>query len=96
MGMSMHVVGIRPADEKWQKMKQVWDACIEANISPPAEVDKVDKFFNGDTPDDKGVLVEIRSKACTSEYNEDMREGIEVDISKLPKDVKIVRFYCSW
>lgn len=27
MGMSMHVVGYKPADEHWKKMKAAWDAC---------------------------------------------------------------------
>jgi hypothetical protein len=47
MGMSTHVVGFKPPDEKWRKMKAVWDACEAAGTDPPAAVSK---FFEGDVP----------------------------------------------
>ena len=35
MGMSTHVLGIRPPDEKWRKMKQVYESCIEMDVEIP-------------------------------------------------------------
>lgn len=84
----MYVVGLKPVDDKWRKYKTIWDACEAAGVKLPKEVYE---FFNGIYPeDDKGVSVNIPH----AEYNNDCRTGIDVDISKLPKDVTIVRFYC--
>lgn len=89
MGMSTHVVGFRPPDEKWKKMKAVWDACKVAKTEIPESV--VD-FFNGETPDPAGVEVEIKAK----DWSMDSASGYEIDLDKLPKDIKTIRFYNSW
>lgn len=93
MSMSTHVVGLKPADEKWQKMKAVYDACVAAKTSIPKEVME---FFDGEPPDKFGVRVEIEKLPCTKEYNDDMRQGFEVDLKKLPADVTVIRFYNSY
>ena len=93
MSMSSGVVAFRPADEEWKRMKKVWDACKEANISPPDEV--VD-FFNDEFPDKNGVRIDIERTECCKKYSADMMDGFEVDITKLPKGVKIIRFYNSY
>ena len=56
MSMSTHVIGFKPPDEKWKKMKKVWDTCQEAGIDAPKEVVE---FFNDCPPDEAGVEVEI-------------------------------------
>lgn len=91
MSMSTHVVAFRPADEKWKQMKTVYDACRKAGVPTPEEVDD---FFNGETPDENGVEVNIEQ--AKQEWRDYSREGFEIDISKLPKDIKIIRFYNSW
>ena len=96
MGMSTHVVGIKPPDAEWRRMKKVWDACKEAGISAPGEVYE---FFEGEAPDDVGVLVdEDKLGKAVEEYNSDSdpSSGFEVDLTKLPKDVKKIRFYNAW
>jgi len=89
MGMSTHVLGIRPPDEKWRKMKQVYESCIEMDVEIPPEVWK---FFNDEEPDDKGVRVEIPHE----DWGDESSEGLEIDVAKIPADVKIIRFYNSW
>ena len=89
MSMSTHVVGIRPPDSDWKKMKAIWDACEAANVHPP---DAVLKFFDFTTPDAKGVLVDLKPR----EWSADGQAGLEVDISTLPPGVKTIRFYNSW
>lgn len=59
MSMSTHVVGIVPPDDDWKKMKQVYDACVAANIDVP---DNVWDFFNNEEPDDAGVLIDLSKK----------------------------------
>lgn len=92
MSMSIYVVGFRPADAKWKKMKHIYDACVTAGVSIPEEVDK---FFDNESPGDKPGK-EIGIDTAVTEYNAEMCEGFEVDITKLPSDVKIIRFYNSY
>lgn len=93
MGMSTHVVGFKPPDDKWKKMKAVWDACSKAGISVP---DDVLEFFGHATPDSKGVEVEIEDHECCDEYNARESQGFEINIKKLPPDVTVIRFYNSY
>lgn len=93
MGMSTYVVGIKPPDEKWKKMKAAWDACASAGVPIPK---KVDDFFGGEPPDERGVVVEIEETQAVTKYHINTSSGFEVDISKLPADVKIIRFCNSW
>lgn len=59
MGMSTHVVGFIPPDEKWQKMKAVWDACRAAGVEVPEDVCD---FFEGGEPDPAGVEVMLKDR----------------------------------
>lgn len=91
MGMSRNVCGIVPPDEQWMKMKAVYDACMKADIDIP---DEVDEYFDGRNPDDKGMQIDIDD--AVEEYSGDSEDGFDVDLSKLPKKVKIIRFTNSW
>ena len=93
MGMSTNIIGFKPTDAKWKRMKTVWDTCKENDIKPPKEVSE---FFEWCEPDDSGVAVEIEHSEAVNDYAGGTGEGFEVDISKLPKDIKIIRFYNSW
>ena len=91
MGMSTNIVGFKPPDEQWKKMKKVYDVCVETGVKIPSEVDD---FFEGEPPDDAGVEADIKN--FVNEYSNESSNGFEVDITKLPKDIKIIRFYNSW
>jgi hypothetical protein len=94
MSMSSRVIGIKPPDEKWKQMKVVWDACKSAHVNVPKEV--YDYF--GDSPiDDKGVVVDLEKiDSVVNEYLAEGESGFEVDLSRLPKDIKVIRFVNSW
>lgn len=93
MSMSTSVSGFRPPDEKWKKMKAIWDSCEKADIAVP---DEVENFFDGGPPDDLGVEIDLEHLDCCNPYGSDDGGGFEVKISKLPKDIKIIRFCNSW
>ena len=92
MSMSSSVVGFRPADDKWKKMKKIWDSCEEADVAIPKDV--LD-FFDGEYPGDKPGM-EINIKKAVSEWGNADAQGFEVDIDKLPSSVRTLRFYNSW
>lgn len=91
MGMTMHVNGFAPPDDDWKRHKAVWDACMAARVDVPLETVK---FFGHAPPDPAGV--EISVKDAVSDFKDVYRQGLDVEISKLPPNVKIVRFYCAW
>ena len=93
MSMETYVLGFKPADDKFKKMKEVYLKCGELGIDPPREVED---YFDGSGVVDGGVRVEIEEHECCSEYSDGCRNGFEIDVTKLPKDVKIVRFYNSY
>ncbi len=94
MGMSTSVCGIIPADEKYRKMKSIYDQCEELSVVPPEEVTD---FFNGEPPDSTGVVLWLDDNTDgVTEYNQDMYQGYEVDIAKLDPNIKILRFVNSW
>lgn len=93
MSMSKNVVGFKPPDATWQRMKAVWDACRVANVPVPTEVED---FFNGDAPDPAGVVVDIEGESYVTEWNGVAANGFEVDLKQVPGDITILRFYNSW
>lgn len=96
MGMSTHVKGFKPPGEKWARMKAVWDACREAGVDVPGEVVG---FFGDTDPDPEGVEIEesdLRNYGALREWKDEYRQGFEVLVERLPKDVTVIRFYNSW
>lgn len=94
MSMCSYVVGIAPPDDEWRRMKAVYDSCRVAGVGVPQEVIE---FFNGEQPDDKGVIIRLNGHESTKPIFENNPEsGFEVDVSKLPSHVKIIRFVNSW
>ena len=92
MSMSSYVVAFRPPDETFKKMMDVYKTCCEAGVDLPK---KVSEFFDDTEPDPKGVEIDI--KDAVEEWNDgEMSEGFQVDLEKLPKGVKYIRFYNSY
>lgn len=89
MGMSTHIKGFVPPDERWQKMKAVLDACVAAGVEVPGDVDE---FFGGEEPDPQGQEVDIPHRVWEDEH----RQGIEISTEDIPERVKVIRFYNSW
>ncbi|WP_333745999.1 hypothetical protein [Streptomyces sp. IBSBF 2950] len=89
MSMSTHVKGFTGPDDRWRKMKAIWDACQDAGVDPPTEVER---FFDGEAPDPNGREVQIPHE----EWRDEHREGVEVRIKDLPKNVTVIRVYNSW
>lgn len=91
MGMSTHVYGIVPADDKYNEMKALYDMCKKNDVSVP---DEVWDFFDGDVPDSAGMQTSLDD--ASTEFSSDMETGYEVDISKIDPKIKIIRFTNSW
>lgn len=94
MSMYTYICGIVPPDDAWKRMKAVRDSCVAAGIAIPVDVCT---FFNDRTPDERGVVIDKKGLGeAVTEYKAEMSEGFEVDLTKLPKGVRLLRFYNSW
>ena len=92
MGMSTNVQGFIEKDAIFIKMKKVYDTCLEAGVNPPKEVME---YFDDFSPNDPGIEIKL-PESCIKKYFDDSAEGFEILIDKLPKKVKVIRFYNSW
>ncbi len=91
MSMSTHIVGFRPPDGQWKKMKRVYEACVSAGVEVPETV--MEYFeWNEEAVNGPGMEVEIKAE----KYTEDSKEGFVVDVKSLPEGVRYIRFYNSW
>lgn len=95
MGMSTHVIGIREPDDHWRTMKAVWDACEQAHVEPPSEVED---FFDGTAPDPAGITIDLDhgDHNIAVEWSNDYATGLEIPIAELPPNITKIRFYNSW
>ena len=89
MGLTINIVGIKPANKKWKEMKAVYDTCVTANIPIPEEV--VD-FFEGEIPLDDGMEVPLVSHM---EYG-DTEDYYTIDLEGLPKGVTSIRVWARF
>jgi len=96
MSMSTSVIGFIPPDEKFQKMLAAYQACIAAGTNPPKEVRD---FFGDGDPDPAGLEIDLvmkKYKDAVKPYHDEMEDGYEIDLRKLPADIKIIRVVNSW
>lgn len=96
--MSTHIMGfVSDQDPDFQRHKKVFDVCLEAGVSLPKETAA---YFGDDHPYDELVdnklKFDLEKDVHYKVYREDMSEGFEVDISKLPAGVSKIRFYNSY
>lgn len=92
--MSTYVKGYKPPNEKWHAYKVIWDTCKAQKVEPPKEVSD---FFDWTAPGDNGMQVDINEAIIHGAKPEhDMQEVIDIDITKLPADVTVIRFINSY
>ncbi len=97
MGMSTHVVGIRDLDGKFARMLALKKMCEEMETEYPP---KVVEYFGDciEFDEEDAIRDEMHSVQIlgVEEYRNDYSEGLEVDLSQLPPDIKKIRFTNSW
>jgi hypothetical protein len=91
MSMSTNVFGIIPPDEKFERMKAVYDSCVNAGVPVP---EAVRDFFGDEEPDEKGVVIPLDDIA--KEYSGERESGFEIHLEDIAPNVPIVRFVNSW
>jgi hypothetical protein len=84
--------------EEWHTMKNAWDACTQAGVPIPAEIEK---YFDHKEPNAAGRVIEIASMNGTGNlqkpvpgvmpYKEDMEHGFDIELSRLPEGTHTLR-----
>jgi len=90
MSHSLVVEGIVPADEAWTRMATAYVACEKAKVEIPSDI--LDFFDGVDPREQSGASVDIPK----TEYQSEMCEGYDIDVSSLPSNVKTIRVYISY
>jgi len=92
--MSSHLKAFIPDnDPTYQKHLRILTMCKKENVSLPKET--ADYFGTCDEPEEKLQFILKRDDHYTK-WQDEMREGFEVDLTKLPKEVTKIRFYNSY
>jgi hypothetical protein len=98
MGMNLHVRGVRNLDGQFQKMMNIKLACDEADSDYPQTV--IDYFSARDVGDPerelRASMEEIDIRVAVTDASRDMQDIREVDLSKLPKETKRIRFVVTY
>lgn len=96
--MSTHITAFIPdTDETYQKHKKVLLACKEAEVDLPKATAE---YFGYDYPEDCALEEKLTFNLKEGEHYRKFRNeysnGFEIDINKIPKEVKTIRFYNSY
>jgi hypothetical protein len=102
MGASLHYQVLRDTKhEDFLKHMAVNKACLDAGIKKLPE--ETAAYFGLEYPECESEMenraLEIANNklnGAVREMDEEYRDGYEVDISKLPKDAKVIRFFVSY
>jgi len=101
MSMSMHVIGIPDTDSEFVKMLEAKAFCEERGLSYPQEVEDyfgplVNESEEVIRREKRNVDLSTHGLNIARKWNADMEDGFEIDVVDIPKDIKAIRFYCSW
>lgn len=103
--MNMMVEAYRPPDEKWQAMRDAYNACVSAGVPVPPEV--VRFFGDSGAPDDRGIVVRLKwldrgdplahgdERLHPAVAKDPKRWGYAIEIAKLPEHVTHVMVWAG-
>jgi len=96
MGMSTHLTAFKSRDSKeFKKHEEIFRMCLGHGVSLPTETAL---FFrcNSECYGEYEIEESIEMKIKHHEYCDDARQGFEILVSEIPKDVEVIRFYNAW
>lgn len=100
MGMSTRVSGVRDLDGQFAKMIAAKHACETAEVGYPVEVKEYFSAGDYEVECDEDTLRQameaVNIDNATKEIGDADSSGYEIDVKKLPNEVKAVRVLNSW
>ena len=89
MGISYTVEGLIKPDKKHLAKCKAYYACVEANVDVPEELHE---YFEDEYPNDKGLSKDLNATESVTQDNDDSSYWYDVDLSKIDKNIHIIRF----
>lgn len=90
MGVSVRVHGVRKKDGKWDKMAKIKQACDEADIGYPAEVEE---YF--EWPNESLEVNWMEMQECSlrqfGKGDPEYGEGFIIRMEDIPEDVEAIK-----
>jgi hypothetical protein len=96
MGMNTSVYGLSDLSEEFEKMLSVKLACDKAGVTYPNELKNFFKYPSENETFLKEQCRKVNISNAVTESGKDSLDAWEVDLSKLPKTVKFIRFENSY
>jgi len=98
MGASCCIRGVRDLNGKFEDLYKILRACVDGGVTVPREVSE---YFS--QVEDEGYELETLSKKDIQKYMQEVEitvtgeieyhGGAEIDLAKVPSDVKFIRIY---
>lgn len=92
MSINTYVQGLKPKTNEYQIKLDIFISCKKLNIEPPKEIK--DFFYDWEICEE-GIVTEL-PKESVREYTDEYRDFLEVDLTKIPKDISKIRFVNSY
>lgn len=93
MSMTTSIVGIRDLSQQFDSMIKLKLACEEAGVPYPEELkDWFGTNYNEPVECLRELCESVNIDCSVRVYKKECIDGFEVDLSKLPLDVKSIRF----
>lgn len=93
MTASVRLLGFGPPDDRWKEMAEVYFACRRAGVTVP---DEVESYFDEGAPEPIGKDTDLTH--LTKEWDVPSgwpALGLEIEVSKIPGNIELLRFYYS-
>ena len=95
MGMYVDVKGVRDLSMNFEKMMNVKKACDDADVGYPVVIEE----YFGSNVDESEDMIRSEMELADIAYIEthpDSADVYEIELSKIPEDIKKIRFIISY
>lgn len=89
MSISYDVEGLIKPDKNHLSKVNAYQACLDAGVSIP---DELYKYFNYEAPDECGLVKDLNDTESVTQDNDESSYWYDVDLSKIDKNIHIIRF----
>lgn len=93
MSATYSVYGVKQTDDRFHKMKAIYDTCQEAGVEIPSEVYE---YFNHEEPNDTGIVIRLSEEPYVTQFHKPGTSGFDVKLSDIPKGLTHIRFKMSY
>lgn len=97
MSMSTHVIAFRDMDGEFKRILEAKKFCDERHLSYPKEVEAYFRGYAGISENGlREQFLTVNIDTILTRWQDESSAGYELEVTQLPKEVKILRFYNSW